>query len=134
MPTDGSRPQPSHTVAVLVAHGSRNPAAQDAHRDLVGAVAAASGTEAREAYLEAAAPSIPEALDGAVADGATRVRVFPCFLHPGNHVQVDLPRLVDEARARHPGVEIELLGHLGADPDLAQMIARRLQATPSRRP
>jgi sirohydrochlorin ferrochelatase len=115
-----------HRVVLLVAHGSRNPAAQAAHAALVDALAAATDATVRPAYLEMAEPSIPDAIDHAVDAGATHLRVLPCFLHPGNHVLVDIPALVEAARERHRGARIDLLGHLGADPSLVGLLADQL--------
>ena len=118
----------SGTVVLLVAHGSRNPAAAIEHERLCGAVQAAvggTGPTIRPAYLEISTPSIPDAIDDAVEHGADRVRLLPHFLSPGNHVQVDLPRITDDAVARHPEVHIELAEHLGADPALVELLARR---------
>ena len=123
------------TVVLLVAHGSRNPAAGVEHERLCAAVqqqldrehvdAEDPAPRVRPAYLEITEPDIATAVDAAVADGATSVRLLPHFLAPGNHVAVDLPRIADEARARHPGVRLELLEHLGADPALVGLLARR---------
>lgn len=125
---------PSGHVTLLVAHGSRNPASAAAHDQLCTAVAAActaaSGHEVAvvPAYLELSEPSIPEAIDAAVADGATHVRVLPHFLGPGNHVLVDIPGIVAAARERHPQLTIELVEHLGADPALVDLLAARVLA------
>jgi sirohydrochlorin ferrochelatase len=119
-------------VTLLVAHGSRNPLSAAAHQELCAAVAERSSTvagvpvEVRPAYLELSSPSIPDAIDAAVQHGATSIRVLPHFLGPGNHVMVDIPALVDEARTRHPGVDIELAEHLGADPALVDLLATRV--------
>jgi sirohydrochlorin ferrochelatase len=119
-------------VTLLVAHGSRNPLSAAAHQELCAAVAERSSAvagapiEVRPAYLELSSPSIPDAIDGAVQQGATSIRVLPHFLGPGNHVMVDIPALVDEARTRHPGVDIELAEHLGADPALVDLLATRV--------
>lgn len=126
-PDRSSAPDAAPRVTLLVAHGSRNPAAAEAHERLVRDVAAAAGADVRPAYLEMSEPSIPAAIDAAAADGAQRVQVLPCFLHPGNHVLVDIPALVDAARRRHPGVEMELLDHLGADTGLIQLLAQRVE-------
>lgn len=122
----------SPTVTLLVAHGSRNPDADEAHRALCEAVAraAATGTgrevRVEPAYLEIAEPSIPATIDRVVGEGVTEVRLLPHFLGPGNHVQRDLPAIVAEARERHPGVTIELAEHLGADPGLVDLLAARV--------
>jgi sirohydrochlorin ferrochelatase len=128
-----STPAPAD-VTLLVAHGSRNPAAAEAHRALCDAVAAASTSTADRpievvpAYLEISEPSIPDAIDAAVANGATTVRVLPHFLGPGNHVLVDIPEIVRAARERHPAATIELVEHLGADPALVDLLAARVLA------
>jgi sirohydrochlorin ferrochelatase len=49
--------------------------------------------------------------------------VLPYFLHPGNHTSVDLPAIVEAARARHAATAIELLHLFGADPALADAVA-----------
>ena len=139
----GPRSAAATTVVLLVAHGSRNPAASVEHERLCAAVqqqldreqlgvvqpgpgnAEVPAPRVRPAYLEITQPDIATAVDSAVADGATSVRLLPHFLAPGNHVAVDLPRIADEARSRHPGVHIELLEHLGADPALVGLLARR---------
>src|SRR5690606_4191745 len=113
-------------VTLLVAHGSRNPRAAEEHARLCAEVSSrAGGVEVRPAYLEITEPSIPDAIDAAVADGATVVRLLPHFLGSGNHVLVDLPAIADTARQRHPQVRIDLLEHLGADPRLAQLLAEK---------
>ena len=78
------------------------------------------------AYLELAEPSIPDAIDAAVADGARTIRLVPHFLGPGNHVAVDIPGIVDAARERHPGVDLQLAEFLGADPGLVELLASRV--------
>lgn len=115
----------SPAVVVVVAHGSRAPAANDAHRELCAGLADRLGVAVRPAFLEMAEPSIPDALDAAAAATA-RVVVHPHFLAPGNHTTRDLPALVDEAAGRHPGVRFELGAHTGADPALAGMLATAL--------
>ncbi len=119
-------------ITLLVAHGSRNPRAIQAHEAFCAAVAqraavAGAGSVAvRAAYLEINRPSIAEAIDSAVEDGATSMRIVPHFLAPGNHVTVDIPAIVELARLRHPAVSIELTEHSGADPALVDVLAARV--------
>ncbi|MCP4433868.1 MAG: cobalamin biosynthesis protein CbiX [Actinomycetia bacterium] len=117
-------------ATILVAHGSRNEAAQRAHEQLVDAVAARlAGDDAARvlaAYLEMADPDIATAIDSAVANGAMAVRILPCFLHPGNHVEVDIPAIARVAADDHPEVSIEVLSHLGSHEALVGMLADML--------
>lgn len=111
---------------VLIAHGSRNPDAAAGHASLVARVRRRSAISVVPAFLELNEPSIPRAIDDAVAAGATTVRLLPYFLHVGNHVASDLPELAAEARRRHAGVEVVLEEHIGADPALVDLVARRI--------
>ena len=136
-PTESAAPNTSSAaprIVVLVAHGSRSPLAGEEHLRLCAAVQeeatrdAGAPVQVRPAFLELAEPSIPAAIDAAVADGAVRIRLLPHFLNSGNHVLRDLPAAVADASERHPGVEIELAERLGADPGLVELLARRVLA------
>ena len=98
---------PEHTAVILFAHGSPVAEANEG----VAAAARSAGAELGAghvvaAFLDSAPPSLAEAVAQAVAAGARRVVVMPFFLTMGLHLRRDLPRLVDEVRARHPQVEI----------------------------
>ncbi len=68
------------------------------------------------AFMELCPPDIPSAVDAAVADGVTRVRILPLFMSSGGHVDHDIAPSLEALRARHPGVRIELLPALGEHP------------------
>jgi sirohydrochlorin ferrochelatase len=53
----------------------------------------------------------------------------PYLLQLGGHVAEDLPKIIAAARARHPGVPIDLAAHLGYDPLLVHVIADRVGDT-----
>ena len=80
----------------------------------------------RVAHLELAKPSIGEGIDACVAAGATEIAVHPYFLSPGRHTTHDLPRLVEQAAARHPGVRVRLTAALGPHPKLIDVIVERV--------
>jgi sirohydrochlorin cobaltochelatase len=115
-------------AVVVVAHGSRAEEANDAHR----AVAAELDTSVEAAvtagFLELAEPSIGDAIDGAIAAGATAVAVLPHLLYPGRHLTRDIPGIVDAAAARHPGVAVRLLPAFGADPGVVSLLAAQARA------
>ncbi|HYF18385.1 MAG TPA: CbiX/SirB N-terminal domain-containing protein, partial [Ramlibacter sp.] len=58
------------------------------------------------------------------AAGTGRVTVFPMFLGVGKHAREDLPRLVQEARQRHPGITVELAAAAGERDELVDLLAR----------
>jgi sirohydrochlorin cobaltochelatase len=109
---------------ILLAHGSRDPQ----WREPIEAVAAqiravAPGTPVLCAYVELCAPSLSEAATDLIAEGAESIRVFPLFFGVGKHVREDLPRLVDEIRASHPGIKVELLPTAGEYRELTALMA-----------
>ncbi|MGB8957038.1 MAG: CbiX/SirB N-terminal domain-containing protein [Tumebacillaceae bacterium] len=117
-----------NTAILVVAHGSPVAKANEDLFYLVEQVRERSGCEIVEAaFLERARPSIPEGIDACVRRGAGRVVVLPFFLLLGAHVVEDLPRLVDEARDRHPGVEFVLGRHLGDDERVALAVLQRIR-------
>jgi len=56
--------------------------------------------------------------------------VIPYFLTLGMHLQRDLPRLVEEIRAAHPGLEIQVTPPLDGHPALIDaLLGRAREAT-----
>ena len=112
------------TAVVLLGHGSREPAAQQYFLELAEAVRGPSGSDFVEAaFLELCGPSFPETVAACAARGADTIVVVPVFLHPGRHLQRDVPRLVAEARAAYPHVDVQLAPHLGAHPAVVPLVA-----------
>ncbi|VTU27205.1 sirohydrochlorin chelatase [Variovorax sp. RA8] len=110
---------------VLLAHGSRDvrwraPVEAVARRvaDLDPAV------QVRCAYLELSQPDLQTAMAELVAGGAGSVRVVPLFLGMGKHLREDLPRLLEELRALHPQVPVELARAVGEEPEILDLLAR----------
>jgi len=79
-------------------------------------------------FMECNEPSIPEAVDCCVAQGATHVVAVPYFLHTGTHVADDLPTLIEEAQARYPAVTFAMGDYIGLSPRLTDLIADRAAA------
>ena len=119
---------PPGTAAIVIAHGSRADAANDAHRSVCDALAARSGTTVVPAFLELAEPSLDDAVHRLAERGTEHVVVLPFFLYPGRHIQRDIPALVDAARSANPGVDIEIGPLFGADPGVVELLAAQLDA------
>ena len=113
-------------VVVVAAHGSRAAAANEAHRAVVARLAQQVPARVVPAFLELTEPSIAEAIDAAVASGAATVVVLPYFLHPGRHLARDLPAIVADADARHPGSRVHLTESFGARPELLDVLAAQV--------
>ena len=92
-------------------------------RERVGA-----GTVVEAAHMELAPPSIAEGFARCVTRGAKKIVVHPFMLSPGRHVQEDLPRLVAEAAASHPGVDFVMARPLGAHTGVIDAVIDRCDA------
>ena len=123
---------PSPEVGLLLfAHGARDPRWAQPFEQVVAAVRAARPAQpVRLAYLEFLAPDIRSAAAALVAEGCTRVHVLPLFLGAGGHVRKDLPPLLDELHAVHPGVTFALYPAVGEAPALIAAMADIALALP----
>lgn len=114
---------------ILVAHGSRRALANEEVAQLAKQVAANLNERFSlmgHAFWELAQPSLAQAIDQQVQEGANTIKIFPYFLAQGSHVTHDLPSVVTEKQAQYPNVVIKLLPHLGATPGLADWLAEQL--------
>lgn len=113
---------------ILVDHGSRKREANDmliAMADLVQTMVGAN-VIVRHAHMEIAEPTIEEAFAQCVEAGATGVVVFPYMLSPGRHSTSDIPRMVAEVAASHPGVSFSVTPAFGIHEKLGEIILERV--------
>ena len=115
---------------LLIAHGSRQQAANDDLHELVARIAA-KGTHpiVEGCFLELAEPDVPTSGERCIARGATRVLMVPYFLSAGVHLQRDLTSGARRSSAcRYPDkVEFRLGPPLGPHPLLDDLVAARIQ-------
>ena len=79
-------------------------------------------------FMECNEPSIPEAIDRCVQQGAASVIAVPYFLHTGTHVADDLPSLIEEASKKYPNVTFRMGAYLGQSRILTDILADRIMA------
>ena len=95
---------PACTAILLIAHGSRQQAANDDLRELAGRVAEqGTYTIVQPCFLELAEPGLLAGGDRCVELGATRVLMIPYFLAAGVHLRRDLTAARDELNGAAPG-------------------------------
>lgn len=80
------------------------------------------------AHMEIAPPFVGEQVDALAAQGVRELTVVPYFLAPGRHASEDVPRLVQEAVAKHPHIQVHVGECLGIDDLLAQLVLKRARA------
>jgi sirohydrochlorin cobaltochelatase len=113
------------TGIILFAHGSRDPLWK------LPIEAVAQRIRQKEnhtavfcAYLELTTPDLAHCTREMIAAGILHVRILPLFLGVGRHAREDLPELVRELQAQHPGVHFELQAAVGEHPLLIDTIAQ----------
>ena len=127
----------SDALLVMV-HGSPRPIANEDMFRVVAAFKARPDAAARfpiveVGFMECNEPTIPDAIDRCVEQGADTVTAVPYFLHTGTHVCDDLPTLMEEAETRYPSVEFRLGNYLGLSPRVTDLLAERAENAEMRR-
>lgn len=115
------------TGVVIVDHGSRRVESNrmlerlvERYRDLT------RFPIVEPAHMELAEPTLGQAFDRCIAQGARRVVVCPYFLLPGRHWDRDIPDLTRAAAARHPGVAYLVTAPIGLHPLMLEVIESRI--------
>ena len=115
---------------ILLSHGSRRPESNEemiALAEKMAAIDRQPFSHVSCAFQQFAQPAFDEAIADLVARGVTQVVVLPLFLAAGNHVLVDVPEMIDQARLRHSTTTIALAPHLGKTPELAFFLMQQAQ-------
>ena len=113
---------------IIVDHGSRRAESNDMLLEVVRQFRQLNDWPIVEpAHMELAAPSIADAYDRCVEQGAGTIVVHPYFLLPGRHWAQDIPQLTAEAAARHPGTRFVVTAPLGLHPGMAMVMQDRIK-------
>ena len=102
---------------VIVAHGSKREHSNNEVLQLMGALKSEINHEypiIMSSFLEFASPTIPEAIQQCIQQGATSIKVLPYFLSAGKHVHEDIPEQAKLASAACQHINVEILPHLGS--------------------
>lgn len=124
----GLRPATPPTEGLLlVGHGSRSGDGAAEMLALAALVRAALPHVAVDAgFLEMSDPPAGPVLDRLAEAGCRRVVVLPLVLLGAGHAKSDVPALVLEGRARHPGLHVHFGSPLGISRDLVAMLGGAL--------
>lgn len=119
-PRRGRATSPVAPQLIAAAHGTADPAGAEAVRLLLHlARAARPGLEITVAYLSKGTPTLADALAEARARGRRPI-VVPLLLSSGYHVRHDIRRAA-------AAVDAPVARHLGPDPLVVELLARRLR-------
>lgn len=76
------------------------------------------------AYLELMEPTLSACVEDLAAQGVRTFTIVPMFLGQGRHAREDLPLLVAQLQAHHPGLHFALRPAVGEDPEIVDALAR----------
>lgn len=114
---------------LLVAHGTRDPRGGEEMGVLTGLLRDRLGVPVAHAWLEDfAEPDVDAAVDALAARGVERIVSLPLLTLGAGHAKTDVPALVAEARAAHPGIAITHGRVLGLHPALFALARARVDA------
>lgn len=118
------------TAVIIVDHGSRRAEANDMLLSLAAMYKSHSKAPIVEAaHMEMAVPSIADAYNRCVEQGAKHIICHPFFLAPGRHVQEDIPLLMKEASIQHPHVTYTITEPLGVQSGVIELISQAIEAS-----
>lgn len=112
---------------IIVDHGSRRKESNFLLNEFVLMFKSRTGYPVVEpAHMELAEPSIKNAFNSCVQQGANRVIISPFFLFPGRHWHQDIPSLADAAALEHPGINYLVTAPLGLHELLVDVVKDRI--------
>lgn len=115
---------------VALAHGSRDPRSAATIQALVDEVRTMRpDLRIEAAFLELSKPTFGKVVDKLVRAGYDEIVVVPLLLNDAYHAQVDVPRAIEEAMARHAGLKVRATQILGLENVFLEVLDERLRAT-----
>jgi sirohydrochlorin ferrochelatase len=120
---------------ILVDHGSVVKEANDMLIEVANMVRQSSKCEfdiVCYAHMEIAEPTILQAFDTCVAEGAEEIIVHPYFLAPGRHSTQDIPDMVEDAAKKYPHISYHVTEPLGMHAKIIEVVLERAINTNSR--
>lgn len=116
---------------ILLGHGSRRVEANQGLLDVAEKVTELLGQPVMPAFMSNGFPTLPQAVEEKILNGALRIVVMPLFIFRGIHVTVDIHEELSELRKKYPNVEILFTAELGADDGIAKLATLRIKETMS---
>lgn len=112
---------------ILFSHGSRREASNRAFKKLVDRIDDEEHPMIRPAFLEFAEPDLKDAVKALKSHDVSKIVIVPVFLFPGNHVEKDLPNLVEELRKEHEKIDFTITDVLASHPKFRELIEERIK-------
>ncbi len=116
---------------LLIAHGSRRHESNQEVFELVDALKQKLNSRfdiLQACFLELCEPSIGDAIDKLVANGALDITVMPYFLNQGRHVTEDVPHEIMVKQSQYPNLTIKTLPYIGMVEEITDFLVKVITA------
>ena len=113
------------SALILFGHGARDPRWAKPFQHLQKVLQAQlPDQEVLLAFLELMSPRLPDLVADLVGRGFENVTVVPVFFGQGGHVLRDLPVMIEQLRADHPALRLNVAKAVGEDDAVLNAIAQ----------
>lgn len=113
---------------LVLGHGSRFPRADLIMREIVDTLKQRLNSKfILSASMQFSHPDISVGIKRLVRKNCKRIIIVPLFLFGGNHVMRDIPRMLEEEKAKYPEVKFIYARNLGADTRITDIIMERIE-------
>ncbi len=118
----------THTALLLIGHGTDDPDGLAEYHRLATQLSKQLMLFVQPCFLELADPPIAQAIDDCARTGYRRIVALPLLLGAAGHQKNDIPVALNEARTRHPDLDIRYGAPLGVQYTLVRALADRIEA------
>ena len=113
---------------LVIAHGTRDTEGKKAFGDFLKKFRAVYPHRHVEgAFLSLAKPTIPEAIERCVKQGAGQIFIIPLLFFPGRHAKEDIPRHIQEAKHKYPEIDFHYASPLSEHPEAFDLLEKRIK-------
>ena len=113
---------------IILGHGSRRKAVSENFSRMVKRIASRLGAAHVEpAFFSLGCPDLEEKINELIAQGCKEIVIFPYFLYNGNHVDKDIPTMLQTIKQKFSDISFHLLNTLENDPLLEEIVYQRIR-------
>lgn len=111
-----------HTLLVLLAHGSSDPAWQKPFQDMTASIAANQKHPVKLGFMELCGPSLSDIAKEIPQDQATDVEILPLFFSAGRHLRKDVPMQIQALNQAFSHLNFTLHDPVGFHPKMTEAL------------
>ncbi|MFD1416781.1 sirohydrochlorin chelatase [Oceanobacillus jeddahense] len=116
-------------AVIYIGHGSRREEGNAQFKRFIESVMEEVACPKQEiAFLELTNPTIAEALENLIAQGAKRFLIVPVLLFSALHHKLDIPEELRAVQKKYPFISFKMTEPFGTHPYMVDLVVKRIQA------